>query len=472
MTEPTPAIVLFTGDLRVHDQPALHAAVTNATAVAGVFVRDRSLPWSRPSVRYAGVSAAVDDLAASLRRRKIPLIICDGDPVVETIRVAQALRAPAIYLAADVTPRAGRRTARLRAELAKPVDGVGAAAHIRSRLVIVDGVMDVVPPGVISPANRDHYRQFGPYYRAWQNAPRRPMVTAPPASDLQAQEAVRLTTPSSVLGSGAGVIDVANLASPSSSMLPVVADETAARRRLRQWQRELVADYAERRDHLDADATSRLSAALHVGALSPRELADVSADRDAFVRQLAWRDFNRQIVASQPRVLVHGLYPHRRRWIEDDDGWAAWTDGQTGYPVVDAAMRQLAQTGWIHNRARMIVASFLTKHLGIHWQRGAQWFLRHLVDGDVVNNTMQWQWVAGVGTDTRPGRMFNPVIQSEKFDPHGRYIRRWVEELCDFEDGAIHDPWHRAPLMAGRCGYPPPIVEHHEARVRFRTLLR
>jgi deoxyribodipyrimidine photo-lyase len=202
------------------------------------------------------------------------------------------------------------------------------------------------------------------------------------------------------------------------------------------------------RDDLAADATSKLSIPLHLGLLSPLEVALRSRNTE-FVRQLAWRDFFAQLLAANPRSAAEDLRPGRRRWADDADGLAAWKEGRTGVPVVDAGMRELAATGFMHNRARMIVASFLTKDLRIDWREGAAHFQELLLDGDVASNSGNWQWIAGTGADTRPGRIFNPWRQAARFDPAGEYVRRWVPEL-------------------GSKPYPRPIVDHDEAARRFR----
>ncbi|MEX0952910.1 MAG: FAD-binding domain-containing protein, partial [Nitriliruptoraceae bacterium] len=178
-------------------------------------------------------------------------------------------------------------------------------------------------------------------------------------------------------------------------------------------------------------------------------------------------DFSRQLLAANPSLVHAELRDGDWRWVDDQQGLDAWRQGRTGYPVVDAAMRRLLRDGWMHNRARMIVASFLTKHLGIDWRHGARHFMQHLVDGDVANNTAGWQWAAGTGTDSRPRRMFNPVTQSRRHDPHGVAIRREIAELSTAEDVDVHAPWTAGSHRLAEIGYPAPIVDHAEARTRF-----
>ena len=253
----------------------------------------------------------------------------------------------------------------------------------------------VVPPGEIAPADRDHYRVFTPYHRAWAAEPWRALEDPPRALKL----------PDGVTPGG----------------LPQAEDgggETAARKQLTGWLRGGDGRYAEVRDDLAADATSRLSIPLHLGLLSPLEVATRSESGE-LIRQLAWRDFYAQLLAAVPGSATADLHEGRRRWRDDPDGLAAWKEGMTGYPVVDAGMRELAATGFMHNRARLLVASFLTKDLGIDWREGAAHFESLLLDGDIASNRGNWQWVAGTGVDTRPGRIFNPTVQGKRFDPDG-----------------------------------------------------
>jgi deoxyribodipyrimidine photo-lyase len=220
------------------------------------------------------------------------------------------------------------------------------------------------------------------------------------------------------------------------------------------WLRDGLSAYAQRRDDLAGDATSRLSADLHFGCLSPNELATKTSGAEEYVRQLCWRDFHLQVLAAFPGLSVRGYRPRQDGWRDDESALDAWRHGQTGYPIVDAGMRQLAAEGFMHNRARMIVASFLTKHLKIHWSAGAQHFLDLLVDGDIANNSGNWQWIAGTGNDTRPNRRFNPLRQAYRFDPDGAYVRRYVPELASIDGGAVHEPW-----KLGNVRYPPPLVD-------------
>jgi deoxyribodipyrimidine photo-lyase len=420
------AVVLFTRDLRVHDNPALAAAARDAECVLPLFVLDEGL--LDVSERRSGLLAsALRDLHGSLRRLGAGLVVRRGSPVDETVRAARECEAEAVFVAEDVSAYAQRRGRKL-----------GESLDVRA----CPGVT-VVPPGAVAPADRDHYRVFTPYHRAWAAEPWRALEEPPR----------RLRLPD-----GAEPGGLPNAAGDGG--------ETAARKQLDGWLRGGDGRYAEARDDLAADATSRLSVPLHLGLLSPLEVATRS-DSDELIRQLAWRDFYAQLLAAVPASATRDLHPHRREWRDDPDGLAAWKEGLTGYPVVDAGMRELAATGFMHNRARLLVASFLTKDLAIDWREGAAHFEALLLDGDVASNRGNWQWVAGTGVDTRPGRIFNPTVQGKRFDPDGEYVRRWVPELADVDGAAVHEPWKLGPLLTG--GYPEPIVDHAEAAARYRS---
>jgi deoxyribodipyrimidine photo-lyase len=256
--------------------------------------------------------------------------------------------------------------------------------------------------------------------------------------------------------------------------------EDEARRRL---DRFLDVPYAQQRDRMDLAGSSRLSADFKFGTLSPREAWHAvsrrngnAPDATVFRNELIWREFNYSILAERPGLLTE---PFRSKWQgfpwrEDPAGWEAWCEGRTGYPVVDASARQLLAEGFVHNRARMISASFLTKHLLVEYAEGEAHYYRHLADGDPAQNNAGWQWSAGCGCDAQPWfRIFNPVTQGKKFDPQGEYVRRWVPELAGVPARWIHEPWNAPPLELASAGvtlgkdYPHPIVDHATARQRF-----
>ncbi|MEW1738764.1 FAD-binding domain-containing protein, partial [Nocardia beijingensis] len=248
-------------------------------------------------------------------------------------------------------------------------------------------------------------------------------------------------------------------AGPASPRL-AVGGETTGRKLVRDWLSGPVEHYARDNDDLAADATSRLSPYLHFGCVSPVELAHrvdlVTEGGHAFARQLAWRDFHHQLLAARPSAAWSDYRPRAIRWRDDQQAVDAWREGRTGHPIVDAGMRQLRAEGWMHNRARLITASFLTKSLRVDWRVGAEHFLRWLVDGDLANNQLNWQWVAGTGTDTRPNRVLNPLRQAQRYDPDGAYVRRWIPELAHLPGARVHRPWRE---QVDPADYPAPIID-------------
>jgi deoxyribodipyrimidine photo-lyase len=228
--------------------------------------------------------------------------------------------------------------------------------------------------------------------------------------------------------------------------------------------------YADAHDDLAADGTSRLSPYLHFGCLSPLTVAAHCGERSPeLVRQLCWRDFHHHTPDAFPGLARTDLRGRGRRWRTDPEELRAWEEGMTGFPIVDAAMRQLLAEGWMHNRARLIVGSFLTKHLGHHWREGYAHFARWLVDADVANNAGNWQWVAGTGTDTRPSRILNPIRQAQRFDPNGDYVRRYLPELAHLDARSIHTPWRLPAAERTQIDYPARVVDHEAAALAFRN---
>ncbi|MDX1658376.1 MAG: deoxyribodipyrimidine photo-lyase [Nitriliruptorales bacterium] len=444
------AVLLFTRDLRVHDHPALTAAVESADEVVPLFVLDDDILAMHASPnRRAFLLAALRDLRGALVERGGSLVVRRGRVLDEVAAVCREVGASSLRVSEDIGIYAQRRSSQL-AGLADEL-GIGFHEH--------PGVT-VVPPGELAPSGGgDVYQVFTPYYRAWRDHPLRAGLAPPTTVRLPAGLATgRLPGTDDFVG---GAV---------SPRLPV-GGETAGRQRLDDWLQEGIEDYGETRDRLAVDGTSMLSPHLHFGCLSPREiLGRLDLRRrghEPFARQLAWRDFHHQTTWSHPRISALDYRPRGDEWRDDQEALTAWKDGRTGYPVVDAAMRQLREEGWIHNRARMIAASFLTKHLLVDWRRGAEHFLHWLVDGDVANNSANWQWVAGTGTDTRPNRMLNPTRQAERYDSEGAYVRRYVPELRSLDAGAIHRPWERPRAERQANGYPPPVVAHDAARQRF-----
>ncbi|GAA3044554.1 cryptochrome/photolyase family protein [Streptomyces glomeratus] len=449
------SVVLFTSDLRLHDHPPLRAALDGSRQVVPLFVRDRAVAAAGFAVpnRLAFLADCLRDLDAGLRARGGRLVVRSGDVVDEVCRVAAETDADEVHMAADVSAYAHRREARLR----RALEAQGCRLHVH------DAVTTAVPPGAVTPASSDHFAVFTPYFRQWSRQWLRDALGAP--RTVRVPDAAR-----------SGELPVR---AEISEVSPGLASggESEGRKRLAAWLRGGITAYQDRHDDLAADATSRLSPHLHFGTLSPVELVHRARGAggpgaDAFVRQLAWRDFHRQVLAARPDAATADYRTRHDRWRSERAARAdveAWREGRTGYPVVDAAMRQLRHEGWMHNRARLLTASFLAKTLYVDWRVGARHFLALLVDGDLASNQMNWQWVAGTGTDTRPGRVLNPVGQAKRHDPDGAYVRRWVPELAGLDAPVVHEPWKlRGPERAAYDAYPDPIVDLSEGLARFK----
>jgi deoxyribodipyrimidine photo-lyase len=430
-------IALFSRDLRVRDNPALMAAYSAGDRVVPLFVLDEGMVGGRHTApaRIAYIVDALGDLRASLRERHGDLVVRCGGLVREVMRVVREVDACAVHCADDVSGHAGS----IRDALARACEEARVEWAVHSGVTVVD-------PGAVMPVGGDHYKVFTPYWRAWEAAPRRPIPPTPGYVRLpEGIDPGPIPTAAELLG-----------AQPPSCL--VTGGETAARRRLEHWLGSGLAEYDTRADDLAADGTSRLSADLRFGCVSPREVAERAGD-GAFTRQLAWRDFYHQVTAAFPAITRRDYRPRQADWNNDPDAFDAWREGRTGIPIVDAGMRQLRAEGFMHNRARMIVASVLCKRLRVDWRYGAAHFMDLLVDGDVANNYGNWQWCAGTGNDTRPNRVLNPLRQARRFDPSGDYVRKYVSELAGLDAPLVHRPWTApAPVRRG-LAYPPPLLD-------------
>jgi deoxyribodipyrimidine photo-lyase len=442
------AIVLFNRDLRIHDNPALAAAARSERTVP-LFVLDEALLGSRFAApnRVAFMREALLDLDESLRRAGGRLFLRRGDPVAEALAVARECGAEELHVSADHSAFATARERRLAAACGE--ERIAFHAHPGAT---------IVPPGAVTPAGGDHFKVFTPYHRAWSELPLRRRV-GPPR---------RLEVPGKLRAGRIPGLEKLTSGTPSPQRAP--GGETEGRRLARAFLRDGLGEYDERHDDLPGDATSRLSAHLRFGCVSPLALALEARERAGgapFVRQLCWRDFHHQVLAANPSLPHRDYRPRGDRWSRSQRALEAWQQGLTGYPVVDAGMRQLAAEGFMHNRARMAVASFLTKDLYLDWRQGARHFWDLLSDGEIANNAGNWQWVAGTGNDTRPNRVLSPVRQAERFDPGGEYVRRYLPELEPVRGKAIFRPWQ----MEGfdRLGYPKPIVDHDDAAAAFKA---
>ncbi|MEV7159103.1 deoxyribodipyrimidine photo-lyase [Streptomyces misionensis] len=448
------SVVLFTSDLRLYDHPPLRAALAAGDEVVPLFVRDRAVAaagFAAPN-RTAFLADCLADLDTALRERGGRLVVRSGDLVTQVCAVAAQADAGEVHMAAAHSAFATRREDRL----GRALEAAG------RRLVVHDAVTVAVPPGEVTPAASDHFAVFTPYHRHWARARLRAVLSAPR----------RVRVPDRVTGERPPVRGAVTGVSPT---LPR-GGESEGRKRLTAYWRAGLAEYADTHDDLAADATSRLSAHLHFGTLSPVELVHRARRHggpgaEALVRQLAWRDFHRQVLAARPDAAhadYRGKGDHWRTERTARDDIEAWRQGRTGYPVIDAAMRQLRHEGWMHNRARLLTAGFLTKTLYVDWRIGAAHFLYWLVDGDIANNQLNWQWMAGTGTDTRPNRVLNPVLQARRYDPEGAYVRRWVPELGGVAGPAVHEPWKLPGGIRAALDYPDPVVGLAEGLDRFR----
>ena len=433
------AVMWFRRDLRLDDNPALLEACSSARDVLLLFVVDPRL-W-RPSgaTRRAYLAASLRALDDSVGGR---LVVRHGDPAREAVRAAREVGAGSVHVAADFGPYGTRRDAEVERALAE--NGV----ELRRT-----GSPYAVAPGRVVNGSGEGYKVFSPFARAWAEHGWRAPAGSP--SPEQTWLAARSD----------GVPDAPV---PEGLTVPE-AGEKAALQRWREFL-EHVKEYDEERDRPDLDSTSRMSAHLKWGEVHPRTLlADLAPLRSkgasTYRSELAWREFYADVLHRRPDSAREYLRPEFARMAYDEPGaeLAAWQEGCTGFPIVDAGMRQLRATGWMHNRVRMIVASFLVKDLHLEWQHGARHFMRWLVDGDLASNQHGWQWVAGSGTDAAPYfRVFNPTSQGKKFDPTGSYVRRWVEELRDVDTAYIHEPSAQPGGLPD--GYPPPLLDHAEER--------
>ncbi len=450
------AIVWFSRDLRVHDHPALRAALDTHDRVVPVFCLDERLLHGRHASgpRTQFLLECLQDLDEALKQRDGGLVMRHGPPERELARLAEEVGAGQVHASDDVGPFARRRQDAVRRAL-------------DCDLVLHPGIAVVDDLETVRTQGGKPYTVFSPFHRNWLEQPRRELLGAPRKLPSLPSGLHRGRIPSlSSLGLEQEVED------------PLPGGERAGRVRLSRFMSEGVGDYTDNHDALGRDKTSRLSPYLHFGCLSAREVEERlprGKGPDAFRRQLCWRDFYMHVLQHFPRNArseFQERYRGKISWSYAERRFEAWCEGRTGYPLVDAGMRQLRREGWMHNRARLVVGSFLTKDLGIDWRWGERWFMRLLLDGDEANNNGNWQWIASVGVDPQPffRRIYNPARHMERFDPRGDYVRRYVPELREVPDDHLAEPWTMPEEVQRECGcvigedYPEPIVDHREAR--------
>jgi deoxyribodipyrimidine photo-lyase len=440
-------VLWFRRDLRLHDHPALGAAVKAAGGgrVVPLFVLDPALWEPAGPPRRAWLVRSLRALSGSLDDR---LVVRGGDPVEVLTRLVAETGATEVHVTADAGPYGRERDARVEKALA----GAGAA-------LVRTGTPYAIGPGTLHTGQGGPFQVFTPFFKAWTRhgwpgpapLPRnRPWADGVPSDPLPDEP------------------DLGGLVLPE-------AGEAAARATWRGFLRTALAGYAEQRDRPDVAGTSQLSAHLKYGEVHPRTLlAELAKEHgpdgggDAVQRfraELCWREFYADVLWHRPDTARSYLRPEfaRMRFDAPDARFDAWKAGRTGFPLVDAGMRQLQAEGWMHNRVRMVAASFLVKDLHVEWQHGARWFMHLLRDGDLASNQHGWQWVAGCGTDAAPYfRVFNPVGQGQRFDPDGEYVRHYVPELAHLPGAAAHQPWDHPDGYAH--GYPERIVDHAAER--------
>ncbi len=464
-------LVWFRRDLRTDDNTALsHACAASDDGLVAVFVASPG-EWSAHDDAPVKVDFWLRNLRVlgeALARLNIPLkIVTAPTPrgvAPALLGVARECGCGALFFNHEYEVNEAARDDAVR-------------RHFEKHGLIVRGYHDraVLAPDALRTGAGGCYTVFSPYRRSWVKAVLERGVEVRPAPGRQRKLDVRPDpVPERVEGFESPV---------DPALWP--AGEGAARARLELFCRQRIQGYKADRDTPALDATSRLSPYLAAGVISPRRCLEAARacnggrlDDGAgsnpgavqWISELVWREFYQQVLVGFPRVCMHRAFrpaTDRIRWAEDEDGFGRWCEGRTGVPIVDAAMRQLRATGWMHNRLRMVAASYLTKDLFIDWRRGERFFMQHLVDGDLGSNNGGWQWSASTGTDAAPYfRIFNPVSQSRRCDPEGLFIRRWVPELSAVEGDAIHDPSELPGLLRATLEYPAPIVDHGAARER------
>jgi len=465
-----PIIVWFRQDLRLTDNPALAAAAASGAPVVALYILDEGGGWAPGGASRWWLHHSLAALAAALERRGGRLVLRRGPAAAVLDALIAETGAAAIHWNRCYEPEAVARDTGIKAGL----EARGVAVRSFDAALLFE-------PWTVATRAGEPFRVYTPFWKACLAAPEPPQPAPAPRH---------------VPGPAAGP---AGDALADWSLLPMTPDwagglraawtpgEAGAVRRLESFLERAVARYKGDRDRPDLPGTSRLSPHLHFGEIGPRQVWHAiraatagGAGVESFLSEIGWREFSHHLLFHFPTLPDRNWRPEFDAfpWRHDPAALAAWQRGRTGYPLVDAGMRELWTTGWMHNRVRMVVASFLVKHLLIDWRAGADWFWDTLVDADLANNAASWQWVAGCGADAAPYfRIFNPVIQGERFDPSGSYVRRWVPELARMPDAFVHKPWAAdAVTLAGaglRLGetYPRPIVDHATARDRALAAL-
>ncbi|MBC7908825.1 MAG: deoxyribodipyrimidine photo-lyase [Rhodospirillaceae bacterium] len=465
--ESAPVILWFRRDLRLADNPALNEAAASGRPVIPIYIHqpEAAGEWAEGGASRWWLHHSLESLGRSLAALGTPLRLLRGPADRVLPQLAQETGATSVLWNRRTEPWANQQDTIIAAEL----KALGITPRsFNAALLFQSGA-------IVSQSGRP-FKVFTPFWKACLAAP-------PPAPPLPAPTTLR---------PWGGALAVEDL--DQWGLLPTKPDwacglrqswqpgEAAAQSRLAEFLSEGVTQYAGNRDVPAQPGTSRLSPHLHFGEISPRQIfhairrtAEPGQGSERFLAELGWREFSAHLLHDCPDLPERPLRPEFERlaWRHDTDGLRAWQQGRTGYPLVDAGMRQLWATGWMHNRVRMVTASFLVKDLLVRWQEGEAWFWDTLVDADLASNAASWQWVAGCGADAAPFfRVFNPVLQGEKFDPKGRYVRQWCPELANLPDKWLHQPWRAPAQVLRQAGvvlgetYPVPLVDHDQARKR------
>jgi len=457
--QPT-AIVWFRKDLRLADNPALCAAIASGAAVLPVYILDpeESLHWPMGGASLWWLHHSLAQLQTSLAERGLRLVLRKGTAKEVLFALANEVNLQHVFWNRQYEPECIARDKQIKTALQE----CGIAAESFNGSLLFE-------PWEIRTGEGNPYKVFTPYSRA--------CLAAPPPEKPQPDVKVVPSPkgwPQSLPLDSLELLPKLNWADRlQETWMP---GEIGAWKHLRAFRLKKLSGYPEHRDYPAEVSTSRLSPHLHFGEISARQVwNELQGQQDAapYLRQILWREFAHHMLYYFPTTPTDPFRAEFRKfpWKMDAARLKAWTRGETGYPLVDAGMRELWHTGWMHNRVRMVVASFLVKHLLLPWQEGALWFWDTLVDADLANNTFGWQWAAGCGADAAPYfRIFNPILQSRKFDAAGEYIRRWVPELRALDNNAIHAPWLATVIALKGAGvtlgkhYPRPIVDHATAR--------
>jgi deoxyribodipyrimidine photo-lyase len=464
-----PIIYWFRNDLRVDDLPGLAAALAAGGPVIPCYVLDDESPgqWRAGSASRWWLHHSLSSLQSDISDLGGSLLLLSGDTREALPRLVADSGAAAVYCSRQYEPWA----AQLEQDLHQRLSAGGVELRRYPGTLLFE-------PEAISNQSGLPFRVFTPF---WRSCRRLAPAACQPGPTAKAHW-YRGTLPCEDLDDWA--LTPANPDWAADWHQWWQPGSEGARRKLQRFFAHGIEGYSEGRDHPSLDCTTRLSPHLHFGELSPRavwhaalsQAADspaLDSQVEKFLSELGWREFSYHLMHHFPDIPERAFNPSFAEfpWIEDDNKLRAWQRGQTGYPIVDAGMRELWQTGYMHNRVRMITASFLTKHLLIHWRQGAAWFWDTLLDADLANNSCSWQWVAGSGADAAPYfRIFNPILQGKKFDAGGDYLRRWVPELAELPDRYLNSPWEAPADVLGNAGinlgtsYPLPIVDHPSAR--------